>query len=98
VSLADGTEKGHQKRDSGRRPYNERGAHNPKEGVMTEPLPEALRREIFLALVDAQDHGMPVDLSRTVVSGRFGVGEGEVRQIEREGMDNDWPPLEEPAA
>ena len=65
---------------------------------MNEPLPEALRKEIFLALVDAQDHDMPVDLSRKVVSGRFGVSEDEVRQIEREGMDNDWPPLEESAA
>ena len=64
---------------------------------MAEPLPEALRREIFLALVDAQDHGMPVDLSHKVVSERFGVREGEVRRIEREGLDNDWPPLEGPA-
>ncbi len=65
---------------------------------MNEPLPEALRKEIFRALVDAQDQEMPVDVSRTVVSERFGVSEGQVRQIEREGMDNDWPPLEGPAA
>jgi hypothetical protein len=74
------------------------GAHNSQEGVMTEPLPEALRKEIFVALVDAQDNGMPVDLSHRVVSERFGVAEGEVRRIEREGLDNDWPPLEGPAA
>jgi hypothetical protein len=65
---------------------------------MNEPLPGALRKEIFLALVDAQDHDMPVDLSRTVVSERFGVSEREVRRIEREGLDNDWPPLEGHAA
>jgi hypothetical protein len=60
---------------------------------MNEPLPEALRKEIFLALVDAQDHDMPVGLSRKAVAERFGISEGQVRQIEREGLDNDWPPL-----
>jgi hypothetical protein len=65
---------------------------------MDQPLPEARRKEIFLALVDAQDQEMPVDVSRKVVAERFGVGEGQVRRIEREGMDHDWPPLEGPAA
>ena len=65
---------------------------------MAQPLPEARRKEIFLALVDAQDEEMPVDLSRRVVAERFGVSEGQVRQIEREGLDNDWPPLDGPAA
>jgi hypothetical protein len=54
---------------------------------MAEPLPEAQRKEIFLA----------VDVSRRVVAERFGVSEGQVRQIERDGMDNGWPPLEGPA-
>jgi hypothetical protein len=31
--------------------------------------------------------------SRKTVAERFGVSEGQVRQIEREGLDNDWPPL-----
>ena len=65
---------------------------------MTQPLPEARRKEIFLALVEAQDQEMPVDVSRRAVSERFGVSEGQVRQIEREGLDNGWPPLEGPAA
>jgi Sigma-70, region 4 len=60
---------------------------------MAQPLAEAQRKEIFLALVDAQDQKMPVDVSRKVVAERFGVSEGQVRQIEREGLDNDWPPL-----
>ena len=60
---------------------------------MTQPLPEPRRKEIFLALVGAQDHDMPVDLSRKAVAERFGVSEAQVRQIEREGLDNDWPPL-----
>jgi hypothetical protein len=58
-----------------------------------ESLPEPRRKDIFLALVDAQDHGMSPAESRKVVAERFGVSEGQVRQIEREGLDNSWPPL-----
>ncbi len=57
-------------------------------------LTEARRKEIFLALVDAQDHEIDVAYSRTLMVERFGVSESQVRQIEREGMDNQWPPLE----
>ncbi|MCI0637489.1 MAG: hypothetical protein L0Y70_00335 [Gemmataceae bacterium] len=60
---------------------------------MSEQLSEPRRQEIFLALVDAQDHEMPVAESRTVIAGRFGITEGELRQIEREGLENNWPPL-----
>jgi hypothetical protein len=56
-------------------------------------LPEVRRKEIFLALVDAQDHEFPVAQSRKMVAERFGVSEEQVRQIEREGLDNGWPPL-----
>jgi hypothetical protein len=59
-----------------------------------EPLSEERRKEIFLALVDAQDHEMDVPQSRKLVVQRFGVSEHQVRQIEREGMENQWPPLE----
>ena len=58
-----------------------------------EPLPEPRRKEIFLALVEAQDQGMSPAGSRKAVAERFGVSEGQVRQIEREGLDKDWPPL-----
>ena len=56
-------------------------------------LPEDRRREIFHALVDAQDQEMTVAQSREAVAARFGVSEGQVRRIEREGLDNNWPPL-----
>ena len=59
-----------------------------------EPLSEERRKEIFLALVDTQDHEMDVPQSRRMMAQRFGVSENQVRQIEREGMDNQWPPLE----
>ena len=58
-----------------------------------KPPPEPRRKEIFLALVEAQDRGMSPAASRKAVAERFGVSEGQVRQIEREGLDNDWPPL-----
>lgn len=56
-------------------------------------LSESQRKEIFLALVEAQDQAMTVAQSRKAVAERFGLSERQVRTIEREGLDNDWPPL-----
>jgi hypothetical protein len=56
-------------------------------------LPEARRKEAFLALVEAQDHDLSVPESRQVVAERFGVDVDQVRRIEREGIENGWPPL-----
>jgi hypothetical protein len=56
-------------------------------------LSEERRREIFLALVDAQDQEMTVDQSRKLIAERFGINENQVRNIEREGIDQQWPPL-----
>jgi hypothetical protein len=58
-----------------------------------QALPEPRRKELFLALVEAQDRGMSPAESRKLVAWRFAVSEGQVRQIEREGLDHDWPPL-----
>jgi hypothetical protein len=55
---------------------------------------EERRREIFLAPVEAQDHEMPVDLSRKAIAERFGITEENLEQIEREGLDNDRQPLD----
>ena len=54
---------------------------------------EDRRREIFRALVDAQDQAVGVARSRTLVAERFGVSEQQVRDIEREGLEGQWPPL-----
>jgi hypothetical protein len=62
-------------------------------GQEEESLPESRRKEIFLALVDAQDHEMAVVQSRKLIAERFGLQENQVRDIEREGLDNQWPPL-----
>jgi DNA-directed RNA polymerase sigma subunit (sigma70/sigma32) len=58
-----------------------------------EPLPEQRRKEIFLALVEAQDRELGVAQSRELIAGQFGVSEEQIRQIEREGLDQQWPPL-----
>jgi hypothetical protein len=55
-----------------------------------QPLSEPQRKEIFLALVDAQDHDMAVPQSRKAIAERFGVSESQVKVIEREGLDRDW--------
>ncbi len=56
-------------------------------------VPEPQRREIFLAIVEAQDRDLTVAQSRVLVSEKFSVSENQVRDIEREGLDNGWPPL-----
>jgi hypothetical protein len=58
-----------------------------------QQLSETRRKEIFLALVDAQDHEIDVAGSRRLMVEHFGVSDSQVRQIEREGMENQWPPL-----
>jgi hypothetical protein len=55
--------------------------------------PKGRRKEIFLALVEAQDQKVGLEQSRRLVSERFGVTEDQIREIEREGLDNEWPPL-----
>jgi hypothetical protein len=64
------------------------------QGRNDQELTENRRKEIFLALVDAQDHEIDVADSRRLMVQRFGVSESQVLQIEREGMENQWPPLE----
>src|SRR5437868_723017 len=71
----------------------------PKEDCMTEDrtaedLTEDRRKEIFLALVEAQDKAMSVAQSRQLIAERFGVSDAQVKDIEREGLDNQWPPLD----
>ena len=58
-----------------------------------ELLPETRRKEIFLALVETQDKRVGVARSRQVVAGQYGVTVEQIRQIEQEGLDCEWPPL-----
>lgn len=57
------------------------------------PLTVDRRRAAFAALVQAQDAGESVPASRAAVGRRFGLTDAQMRSIEREGMDNGWPPL-----
>ena len=58
-----------------------------------ETIPADHRQAIFRAVVEAQDGGMTVDASRAEAVEKFGVTPDQVKAIEREGLDNQWPPL-----
>src|SRR5438067_298898 len=62
-------------------------------GTNDQQLTEERRKEIFFALVDTQDHEVDVAKVRSLMVQRFGVSDSQVRQIAREGMQNQWPPL-----
>ena len=54
------------------------------------------KKEIFHALVAAQDTGlMTVAQSQEHVAQEFEITEAQLRQIEDEGIDKEWPPLNE---
>ena len=54
------------------------------------------RREIFQALVDVQDQ-VPNNVrhSYEVITGQFEISDAQLRQIEEEGLEKEWPPLNE---
>ena len=57
-------------------------------------LKEEHRRDVFRALVEAEDfQDMPRPQAHRLIARRFGLSETQVRQIEREGMERLWPPL-----
>jgi hypothetical protein len=60
---------------------------------MDDTPPVERRMEVFAALVAAQDQGASVATSRHLIARRFAIGVEEVEQIEREGIDQQWPPL-----
>jgi hypothetical protein len=60
---------------------------------MTNDLTDTQRQLIFAALVAAQDEGANVPDSRAVVAKKHGLTVELVRSIEREGLENEWPPL-----
>ena len=54
------------------------------------------RKNIFRSLVETQDLGlMTVPESIRHVSQQYGVTESQVRQIQEEGIEKEWPPLNE---
>ncbi len=53
------------------------------------------RQEIFYDLVRTQDEVLNVPRSRQIVTEKFDITEAQLRQIEDEGLDKEWPPLSE---
>jgi DNA-directed RNA polymerase sigma subunit (sigma70/sigma32) len=51
------------------------------------------RKDIFLALVASQDQSNSVRQSYELISEQYGISEDQLRQIEEEGLDQEWPPL-----
>lgn len=64
--------------------------------MRTKRLTTQQRQEIFHALVRTQDLGlMSVAESVQHVIKQFDITETQLRQIEDEGIDKEWPPLDE---
>jgi len=53
------------------------------------------RQEIFKDLVMTQDVVLNVRKSYQVVTEKFEITDAQLRQIEDEGLDKEWPPLSE---
>jgi hypothetical protein len=57
------------------------------------------RREIFQDLVATQDTmPMQVRQSYEVITEKHAISKAQLKQIENEGLEKQWPPLEETAA
>ncbi|MBX7102488.1 MAG: hypothetical protein K1X57_00300 [Gemmataceae bacterium] len=61
--------------------------------MRTKRLTLQQRKEIFSALVIAQDERMGVSESKQHVIRNFKISDVQLRQIEEEGIDKEWPPL-----
>ena len=53
------------------------------------------RKEIFRSLVSTQDSGSAVSDSIRSVSQQFQITEAQLRQIQDEGIEKEWPPLDQ---
>jgi hypothetical protein len=55
----------------------------------------AQRKEIFSALVALQDQGLNARQSAEQARQTFAITEAQLRSIEEEGIEKEWPPLDE---
>lgn len=66
--------------------------------MRTKRLTTQQRQEIFHDLVTTQDLGvMTVAQSLQHVMKKYEINESQLRQIEDEGIDKEWPPLDRAA-
>jgi hypothetical protein len=56
---------------------------------------EVRRRVIFAALVEAEDRTRSLRAAKHEVLAQFGITWAAVGRIEQEGMNNEWPPLDQ---
>lgn len=59
----------------------------------TDPAADNVLHAAFRALVEMQDSGTTVTASRWAVAEQFDPTEEAVKEIERAGIANQWPPL-----
>jgi hypothetical protein len=52
------------------------------------------RQQIFRDLVTTQDEVHDVARSRELIAHKFGISSEQLRSIEDEGIDRQWPPLD----
>ena len=74
-----------------RDPQTDPQAENP----MAKRLTIDQRKEIFHNLVATQDAIHNVRKSYEMVTEQFAITEYQLKQIEEEGLDKEWPPLAE---
>jgi hypothetical protein len=63
--------------------------------VTIRRLTKQQKRDIFRDLVSIQDLGNPVRRSRELVMEKFEISDNQLKEIEDEGLDEQWPPLNE---
>ncbi|MFO0936461.1 MAG: hypothetical protein U0798_08130 [Gemmataceae bacterium] len=62
---------------------------------MSNAIAVERRQQIFADVVAAQDEGLSVLAARAKISKQHELSVDLVKEIEREGIDNSWPPLGE---
>ncbi len=58
-------------------------------------LTKQQKRDIFRDLVSIQDLGNPVRRYRELVMEKFEISDSQLKEIEDEGLEEQWPPLNE---
>src|SRR5438105_15954131 len=73
----------------------DRPASGRSKLMKTKRLTLQQRQEIFHELVLTQDAVMNVPRSRQIITEKHDISEQQLKAIEDEGLDNEWPPLSE---
>jgi hypothetical protein len=66
---------------------------DPGATRMSVGMHELDRQKIFFEIVRLQDRGASVEDSRSRIVAEYGIDVDAVREIESEGLAQNWPPL-----